>query len=182
MDPTISPSCATWLSMSCERTTPSLPCVESSSSQAGMTNTWPSLSLNFEMRLPWVSPRDYGEHSLALGWHASYSVLRGYGFNLRLCSGRWKKLKLPDSILFQLSGRSKPDLAITTRNFRCGSKAGIVEHDAGGLGYSRSSPDSRPVLAGAGHGSDGPIGDTGRAENGQGFSQESSFRESTGWQ
>src|SRR5215470_52209 len=52
MDPTISPSCATWLSMSCERTTPSLPCVESSSSQAGMTNTWPSLSLNFEMRLP----------------------------------------------------------------------------------------------------------------------------------
>src|SRR5262249_60900814 len=54
MDPTISPSCATWLSMSCERTTPSLPCVESSSSQAGMTNTWPSLSLNFEMRLPWV--------------------------------------------------------------------------------------------------------------------------------
>src|SRR5215471_1914938 len=54
MDPTISPSCATWLSMSCERTTPSLPCVESSSSQAGMTNTWPSLSLNFEMRLPWL--------------------------------------------------------------------------------------------------------------------------------
>src|SRR5215471_2053393 len=55
MDPTISPSCATWLSMSCERTTPSLPCVESSSSQAGMTNTWPSLSLNFEMRLPCVA-------------------------------------------------------------------------------------------------------------------------------
>src|SRR5215472_18911302 len=56
MDPTISPSCATWLSMSCERTTPSLPCVESSNSQAGMTNTWPSLSLNFEMRLPCVTP------------------------------------------------------------------------------------------------------------------------------
>src|SRR5262249_4928425 len=51
-DPTISPSCATWLSTSCERTTPSLPCVESSSSQAGMTHIWPSLSLNFEMRLP----------------------------------------------------------------------------------------------------------------------------------
>src|SRR5215467_6151922 len=58
MDPTISPSCATWLSMSCERTTPSLPCVESSSSQAGMTNTWPSLSLNFEMRLPWAGTCD----------------------------------------------------------------------------------------------------------------------------
>src|SRR5215471_20193158 len=31
-----------------------------------------------------------------------------------------------------------------------------VEHDAGGLGYSRSSPDSGPALAGARHGRDGP--------------------------
>src|SRR5215471_4280362 len=72
MDPTISPSCATWLSMSCERTTPSLPCVESSSSQAGMTNTWPSLSLNFEMRLPCIGhgnekePAPWGRPSISL--------------------------------------------------------------------------------------------------------------------
>ena len=43
-----------------------------------------------------------------------------------------------------------------TGNCRNGSKAGIVEHDAGGLGYSRSSPDSGPALAGARHGRDGP--------------------------
>ena len=43
-----------------------------------------------------------------------------------------------------------------TPDVRCGSKAGIVEHDARGLGYSRSYPDSGPALAGARHGRDGP--------------------------
>src|SRR5215470_7245250 len=66
MDPTISPSCATWLSTSCERTTPSLPCVESSSSQAGMTNTWTSLSLNFEMRLPCIG-RAHDHEAFGIG-------------------------------------------------------------------------------------------------------------------
>ena len=39
---------------------------------------------------------------------------------------------------------------------RANEVIGIVEHSAGGLGYSRSSPDSRPALAGARHGRDGP--------------------------
>src|SRR5215831_6629013 len=59
-----------------------------------------------------------------------------------------------------LGGREKSN----PRNRRCGSNAGIVEHDAGGLGYSRSSPDSGPALAGARHGRGGPTTDMNRLE------------------
>jgi hypothetical protein len=58
---TILPSCATWRSTSCARTTPRPPCGESSNSPAGKTATLPTSSLNSEMRLPCgeiVSGRD----------------------------------------------------------------------------------------------------------------------------
>src|SRR5215831_14071683 len=48
------------------------------------------------------------------------------------------------------------------------SKAGIVEHDAGGLVYSRSCPDSGPALAGARYGGHGPIRDKGQTRYGAG--------------
>src|SRR5205809_1131419 len=66
--PTISPSCAIWLSMSCARTTPRPPCGASSNSPDGRTTTLPASSPNSEVRLPWRRGRfaqgliDRGEH------------------------------------------------------------------------------------------------------------------------
>src|SRR5215468_8902994 len=102
----------------------------------------------------------------------------------RPCARVSRVLTKATSHLIALSLQPKEvgnDNRAEVKNDGFGSKAGIVEHDAGGLGYSRSYPDSGPGLAGARYGSDGPTHEVAaRQPAARGMSRDSGVRGTRG--